>query len=71
MQAITLPKNIKVKIYVRSNSWDAYLTAVDEHGQKIAVSINPENFIGAEDTTWQEYRDDFIETGDDVQVFHL
>lgn len=64
-------KVLKVKIYVRSNSWDAYMVAIDDTGSKITLSINPDNFIGAEDTTWEEYREDMEEEGAIIEVYHL
>ena len=65
-------KVIKLKIYVRPNSWDAYMTAFDGHGEKITLSIDPKKFIKElQDTSWQEYRDEHLEQGADVQVFHL
>jgi len=66
-------KAVKLKIYVRPNSWDAYMTALyDEYGEKITLSINPKNFIKElQATTWQEYRDKHLEKGAEVKVFHL
>ncbi len=65
-------KIIKLEIYVRPNSWDAYMTAFDEQGEKITLSIDPKKFIKAlQDTSWQDYRDKHLEQGASVQVFHL
>ena len=63
-------KVITVTIYVRSNSWDAYMVALD-NGSKITMSINPKNFIGAENTTWEEYKEEQEKYGAIVEVFHL
>lgn len=65
-------KIIKLKIYVRPNSWNAYMTAFDEQGEKITISIDPKKFIKElQDTSWQEYRDEHLEQNANVQVFHL
>tara|TARA_B110000037_G_scaffold20916_1_gene22846 strand:- start:473 stop:694 length:222 start_codon:yes stop_codon:yes gene_type:complete len=64
-------KVITVIIYVRSSSWDAYMVAVNEYGSKITLSINPKNFIGAENTTWEDYKEEQEEYGAIVEVVHL
>ena len=60
----------KVKIYVRKNTWDAYIVSDDGYGAPITISVNKNNMdenIYA--TGWEAYRDKQIDSGATVETY--
>ena len=61
---------INVKIYVKPADWFAYVTAVDEYGDKITCTVSQKT-MGEHDISWEDYRDECIRDGDKVEVVKL